>query len=383
MQLIESSADKPFTDNIPMDILLDLPQRASDNIRKVLLRHFCTTGQKLARAYHRSHPGCEMFLNGCEKLLDRNFSTIDLRTRGGDEVLRYLEPIYALLDGIADECLLSSEDRSCTGGRAFRDAVNCVLQMTVKAQVYSTISEEPAFWLEVHEAQRDKGLLSSKNLSSCLKRYGNFLVRSVDASPSPTAFEAELRVNTAVKSDLYRSLARALGEAIHRCHIATLIKSKTPQQSVNIALEKALEILSEKGVLHMSECTSSYMKATFDSVLDHLRNNQYLVPRSLALLPPWLHAVKERHSADRLVCGPDFIPSLEKYSGLFEDRILVVLLAFDSRNVSKKEVRLVTDASCVLDSFNVVAAAWDMDGGGLKVLPLALFVAAPLIFLIN
>ena len=359
------STDESIIDAMPKEILMGLPLGDSAAIQTLLLRYFNKMGRKQYNAYNSMSPQAAEVLNGCDALMDRYFADNNCLTP--DDIFKYLAPVAAILEGIAAQCdSFNRQERrgSANSMEAFGMAVHKALQLSLGAEAYSDMSNDPEYWYEVLTISRER-LMMSRMMSSLIPDYLYYNFVQPDVEKSSAIFEKKLKHSTR----LYETLVFAFGEAIHKSNIVMCNKKGTEQERVSELLENCLKKTWDNSgsTLYISQCNSSYIKATILYVFEFMKRNHYLIPSSLQLLPPRFKRLLHRSSTAKVVTHPDFFKMVEEYEQLFENQIISVLMAFSTKDISKGELRKLDGDHRILDSFKSVASLWDLNTSGLQV----------------
>ena len=357
--------DDSIIDAMPTKFLMDLPLGKSAAIQTLILRYFTRMGRKQYNAYNSKSPQPGEVLNGCGILMDRYFADNDCLTP--DDIFKYLAPIKAILEGIAAQCDVFNrqESRSSSNSmEAFGKAIHKALQLSLGAKVYADMSNDPEYWYEVLTVSREK-LMMSRTISSIITDYVFYFHAQPAVEKLSAIFEEELKESTR----LYETLVSAFGEAIHKCDIIYLGNKWAEQVRVSQLLKNCLEKTwdTAASTLYISQCSSSYIRATFVYVLEFMKRNQYIIPSSLQLLLPRFKRLLHRSTKAEVVSNPDFFKMVAEYHQLFGSQMISVLIAFNTKDISKGELRMLNSDPKILDSFNVVASQWDLKTSDLQV----------------
>ena len=359
------STDESIIDAMPTKFLMNLPLGESAAIQTLLLRYFSKMGRKQYNAYNSMSLQAGEVLNGCDTLMDRYFANNNCLT--SDDIFKYLSPISAILEGIAAQCDSSNRQESrgsANSMEAFGMAIHKALQLSLRAEAYSDMSNDPEYWHEVLTISREK-LMMSRMMASLLPGYLHYNFVQPTVEKSSAIFEEKLKQSTR----LYETLVSAFGEAIHKFDIIFLVNKGAEEVRVSELLENCLKKTWDNScsTLYISQCNSSYIKATFLYVFEFMKRNQYLIPSSLQLLPPRLKRLLHRPFKVEVFSSPDFSKMVAEYRQLFESQLISVLIAFSTKDISKGELLKLNSDHRILDSFNSVATLWDLNTSGLQV----------------
>jgi hypothetical protein len=366
-----TSANEQILDDIPMWLLLDLPRTQSNAFRALLIRFLWKRGGELLKqVYYGQSKG----LQGAEILLDRYFTDDSAlrRSSRGEIVMAYLSPLLALLEGVAAQGLEFEQ-----AGRIPQDyrlevslasVMFDVFQLPLKAKAYADVCDKMDLTRDIAEAVRDK-VFTSKKILECLPALANCAFMNQVFRRSVGVLEEEILSGESGAAQsgalLYFSLLKGFGESVHQRSFFTAHSKTHGQHAMNTILVRCIALtFLDQEPLHVNHYIVSFLDATFLFLLESLRNDQYSLPDSLALLPSILKKALSKRAS--YICHPEFFLLIERYLRLIEEQVMNILTAFNAKSISKEDLHRLCKSPQILESLNKIADSW-----GLEVWPMS------------
>ena len=378
MERVTSSPDNgnSILDDMPTEILLEMPFKKCESTRRVLIRYLHIMGRKLYSAHHKKSNSRDNILHGCETLFDRHFACPDLSIAPltTDAIVTYLQPLTALLNGVADQCDIvygiDTYDKGSSPMVAFGLSVHQTLQLLTGMTVYTAVPhDDREFLSDVLETFRDT-LMARGMIQRYLEIYIKTASIQSGVEKSSALFEQQLwyQCKPCKAHSLYLTLMSALGESMHKSDIRSPFRGDEVENVSRVFISSLDKTLPSRSTdMYISECSSHYLKATFVYVLAFMKKNQYRIPKSLIYLPERLDQVSKNPSSVSIVCPSNFVEMVTHYHQQVEIQIMNAVVSLNSKDVSKEELSLLNDSSILLDSLHEFATLWNLDSGSIKV----------------
>lgn len=359
---------------MPVEVLLDLPRQESTDththMRALLLRFFNRAGQRLFRhnflsssITFSSAPSKENILRGCDSLLDRFFAVnlSALKSSRGEELVAYLSPVAALLEGICAECrtCLSSGGNTKATALAAAKAILQALHQLVSARDYVRGSTDADFWRDVAETLRDKEM-ASKAMQDGFSIFIDCMFLSEEVRSEAGVIENSIRDAQNGHCSFHDSFMTGFGEAICAWELGRDRRNEAEHVSVGRKLDECLRRSFPSGMtpLRTPQYVSAYVHRTMTYVTEFMRRNQYALPLALRLVPGLFKSVLD--PSGKTVCDSQFRVIIEKHLDDMRSRISGILEDFDSKSFSKKDVAMF-NSTPILESLDEISKAWGLD----------------------
>jgi hypothetical protein len=274
-----------------------------------------------------------------------------------DKIYAYLAPFESIVRGIISRF---NEEKKYDRRIAFQAVVTAIygaLRLLAEAKTYAMVFEREKFWHVVTDVFLNRVVIST-GLSPLI---GQDFLHQLELTKAVESFEETLYREDIMSSPsvkLYLSVMVVLGESINSNTMTHLLKRypNDEYRAISESLEICINVLTAgHGRKFFTKYITAYVKASLENVIGFLNKNQFILPRSLALLPD---ALKVSGAEGEIMDNKRKI----------EDRIINVLTTFQLKNITKLELDLLYRSPSIIDSFNHVARKWDVDSSELLVL---------------